>query len=362
LEQTQPARPLDVAHSRHFPEWLAERRVAIALATGAAGRLVLVGRGIDGRLSVFHRRFDAAYSLYATGQTLLLATAFQIWRLENTVASATPAAGYDRLYVPRLAYTTGEVNPGDVAIAVDGTILFANSLFSCIAATAAEHSFTPIWRPPFITRLDASDRCHLTGFALEQGLIRYVSMAAASDEPSGWTKQIADGGLVIDASTDETVTRGLALPLNPRLHEGRLWLNEAASGMFGFVHPEDGAFEEVAFCPGWLAGLEFVDGYAIVATSRTRQGRAPGGLPLEKNLAEAQAVAQTALCVVELGSGEIAHWLRFDGLPELRDLAVLRNTLQPAALGVLGQDIRRILSIGPDRSQREPQIGGGASA
>jgi uncharacterized protein (TIGR03032 family) len=324
--------------------------------------LVLVGRGADGRVSVFHRRFDATYSLHAAGHALLMTTAFQVWRLENTVAPGAPTSGYDRLYVPRLAYTTGEVNPGDVAFAVDGTILFANTLFSCIAATAAEHSFTPIWRPPFISRIDAGDRCHLTGFALEQGLVRYVTMAAASDEPGGWTKQIGSGGLLIDASSDETVSRGLALPLSPRLREGRLWLNEGASGIFGFIHPADGAFEEVAFCPGWLAGMDFVDGFALVATSRTRQERGPGGLPLEKNLSEARALAQTALCVIDLASGEIAHWLRFDGLPEIRDVAVLRNTLQPAALGVLGQDIKRVLSIGPDRSQREASKNGGASA
>ena len=57
----------------------------------------------------------------------------------------------------------------------------------------------------------------------------------------------------------------VALPLAPRLHERRLWLDEAASGLFGFIHLDSTAFEEVAFCPGWLAGLAFVDGYAVVA-------------------------------------------------------------------------------------------------
>jgi hypothetical protein len=108
----------------------------------------------------------------------------------------------------------------------------------------------------------------------------------------------------------------------------------------------------VAFCPGWVSGLTFIDGFAVVATSVTRDGRGIGGLPLEKNLEDYRAKAQTALCVVDLASGEVAHWLRFDGVPEIRDVATISDTIRPAALGLAGEDIRRVLSIGPDRSGR----------
>jgi uncharacterized protein (TIGR03032 family) len=358
---SEPAlRRLDIAQSRDFAGWLADRRLALALSTGATGRLVLVGTAGDGKLSVFLRGFDAARGLYASGQALLMATAFQIWRFENTVAPGRDASGYDKLYVPRLAHTTGEVDAADVAFAADGTILFANTLFSCVAAASAEYSFTPLWRPPFITRLLPEDRCHLTGFALEEGLLRYVAMASASDTPAGWVRDVAAGGLVIDATSDAVVARGLALPVAPRLGGGRLWLDEAASGLFGFIHLDSGAFEEVAFCPGWLSGLAFVDGYALVATSVSRGGRGMGGLPLEHNLETYRARAQTALCVIDLARGEVAHWLRFDGLGEIRDLAVLIDTVRPAALGLTGEDIRRVLSIGPDRSVR-PSRGGAAA-
>ncbi len=352
---------LEIAQSRDFAAWLAERHLAIALTTGATGRLVLVGAAAAGELSLFFRAFDGAFGLYANGQTLLLATAFQIWRFENTVAPGRSASGYDKLFVPRVAHTTGEVRAGDVALAADGTILFANTLFSCVAATSAEFSFTPVWRPPFVTRLLPEDRCHLTGFALEGGLLRYASAAAASDRAAGWARGIASAGLVIDAATDATVAEGLALPVAPRLHAGQLWLDESASGLFGFIHRESGVFEEVAFCPGWLAGLVFVDGFAVVATSNARNGRGTGGLPLERNLETYRATAQTALCVIDLARGEVAHWLRFHGLPEIRDVAVVPQTARPAALGLTGEDIRRVLSIGPDRSRRPARNGGTAA-
>jgi uncharacterized protein (TIGR03032 family) len=289
-----------------------------------------------------------------------MGSAFQIWRFENTVAPGKSAAGYDKLFVPRVAHTTGEVGASDVAFAADGSILFANTLFSCVAAASDEFSFVPVWRPPFISRLVPEDRCHLTGFATEGGLLRFVSMAAASDEPRGWERGIAGAGLVMDAASGAPVATGLALPVAPRLDEGRLWLDEAASGLFGFIHLGTGAFEEVAFCPGWLSGLAFADGFAVVATSIARDGRGVGGLPLERNLETYRAKAQTAICVVDLAAGEVAHWLRFDGLTEIRDVAVLAETARPAALGLAGEDVRRVLSIGPDRSARRAPGGSAA--
>jgi uncharacterized protein (TIGR03032 family) len=352
-------RRLEIAQSRGFAAWLAERRLSLALTTGASGRLVLIGPGTDGSPSLFLRTFDGAYGLHANGQSLLMGSAFQIWRFENTVAPGTSAAGYDKLFVPRVAHTIGDVGAGDVAFAADGKILFANTLFSCIAAASDEFSFVPVWRPPFVSRLVPESRCHLSGFALEEGRPRYVSIGAVSDEPRGWERDIAGAGLVMDAASGAPVAQGLALPVSPRLDRGRLWLNEAASGLFGFVHLGNGAFEEVAFCPGWLSGLAFVGGFAVVATSAARGGRGLGGLPLERNLETYRAKAQTAVCVVDLAAGDVVHWLRFDGLSEIRDVALLAETVRPAALGLAGEDIRRVLSIGPDHSagaegQRRP--------
>ncbi|MBL8663053.1 MAG: TIGR03032 family protein [Candidatus Odyssella sp.] len=359
--ETAPTqRRMEIAQSRGFAAWLAERRLSVALTTGAFGRLVLVGPGADGRLSLFVRGFDGAFGLCGNGQSLLMGTAFQIWRFENTVAPGKSAAGYDKLFVPRLAHTIGDVDAGDVAFAADGTVLFANALFSCIAAASEEFSFVPVWRPPFISRLVPENRCALTGFALEDGRLRYASMGAASDEPRGWERGIPGAGLVMETASGAPVARGLALPVSPRLHGGQLWLGEAASGHLGFIHLGTGAFEEVAFCPGWLSGLAFADGFAVVATSVARGGRGVGGLPLERNLEAYGAKAQTAICVVDVARGDVVHWLRFDGLAEIRDVALLAETTHPAALGLAGEDIRRVLSIGPEQPAQYGRDGGRA--
>jgi uncharacterized protein (TIGR03032 family) len=352
MDQPMANQPLAAECSRDFAAWLAEQQVGLAFTTAAGGQLGMIGLAEDDSVSVFTRAFDGAYGLHASGHSLLLGTAYQIWRLENAVTPGDEASGYDRLYVPRVGLTTGEVRAADVAFAADGTVLFANTLFSCIALAGPEFSFTPIWRPDFISRLAPENRCHLTGFALDEGRVRYVAVAARSDEAHGWKPRIGDGGLVIDAATDEVVARGLALPCAPRLAGDRLWLNEAASGLFGLVHADSNTIEEIAFCPGWLSGLDLAGDFAVVATSRQRNGMSLLGLPLDENLAADGVKPQTALCVVDLNRGEIAHWIRFDDVAEIGDVAVLAGAARPAVLGLAGKDIRRVLSIGPDRSQR----------
>ncbi len=50
------------------------------------------------------------------------------------------------------------------------------------------HSFSPLWQPPFVTKLAAEDRCHLNGLAMESGKPRYVTAVSQSDVADGWQR------------------------------------------------------------------------------------------------------------------------------------------------------------------------------
>ena len=50
-----------------------------------------------------------------------------------------------------------------------GELWFVNTRFSCLATLDSEASFTPRWRPPFVTELEPSDRCHLNGLGMVDG-------------------------------------------------------------------------------------------------------------------------------------------------------------------------------------------------
>ncbi|HEX8200384.1 MAG TPA: DUF4915 domain-containing protein, partial [Isosphaeraceae bacterium] len=68
---------LEVYCSRHFPAWMAEHSVSLAVTTYQAGKLFLIGLQGDGRLAVFERTFNRCMGLWADGQALWMSSLYQ---------------------------------------------------------------------------------------------------------------------------------------------------------------------------------------------------------------------------------------------------------------------------------------------
>jgi len=352
---TEPSTPplFELTSSRGFPEWLAGRRVSLACTTYQAGKLFLLGVQANGRLSVFERTFNRCLGLGGDSQTLWMSSLYQLWRLENALAPGQSASGYDRLYVPQVGYTTGDLDIHDIAVDREGRPVFVNTLFNCLATTSESHSFAPLWRPPFISSLVAEDRCHLNGLAMVDGRPKYVTAVSRTDVVDGWRDRRTSGGCVIDVATNEVVVEGLSMPHSPRWHEGQLWLLDSGTGYLGRVDLASGTFERVAFCPGYLRGLTFVEGHAIVGLSKQRENRTFSGLALDKELADRDAEPRCGLQVIDLAGGNCVHWVRLEGIvSELYDVVALRGVTRPMALGFKSDEIRRTLSIDEDATRR----------
>ena len=68
-------------------------------------------------------------------------------------------------------------------------------------------------------------------------------------------------------------------------------------------------------------------------------------------LAKRDADARCGLLIIDLRSGDVAHWLRVEGLVrELYDVAVLPQVSRPMALGFKTDEIQRTIAIGEDGS------------
>jgi uncharacterized protein (TIGR03032 family) len=108
--------------SRQFVSWLGEVRASLAFSTYQSGKLFLLGVQDDGRFSVFERTFERVMGPCASpdAQTLWIGTLWQLWRFQNAVPPGQVANGFDRLYVPQCAYTTGDVDIHDIALDADG--------------------------------------------------------------------------------------------------------------------------------------------------------------------------------------------------------------------------------------------------
>ena len=338
---------MEVTGSARLPEWLAEQRVSLAFTTYQTGKLFLLGLHPEGRLAVFERTFNRAMGLWADSQTLWLSTLFQLWRFENLLQAGEQYQGHDRLYVPKTGHTTGDVDAHDVAVDGAGRVLFVATAFGCIATLSERSSFTPLWRPPFLSKLAAEDRCHLNGVALANGSPRYATAVSTSDVVDGWRDRRGDGGVVMQIPDGTVIASGLSMPHSPRLYRDRLWLHDSGNGQFGSVDLVHGRFEPLTFCPGYLRGLAFVGDYAVVGMSRPRSDKTFGGLALEEELAKRHTDARCGLSIIDLRSGDVVHWLRIEGMVrELYDVAVLPNVTRPMALGFKSDEIQRMISIG----------------
>jgi uncharacterized protein (TIGR03032 family) len=338
-----------VSCSRHFAGWLEQEGVSLTFSTYQTGELFLIGRNPTGELSIFERRFDRCMGLWTNGQTLWLASRYQLWRLENTLDEGQTEDGYDRLFVPQVGYTTGDVDVHDMTVDAEGRLVFVCTLGSCLATTSERYSLEPFWHPPFVSRFATEDRCHLNGLAPENGTVRYVTACSQSDVADGWRDSRHDGGCVIDVADNTIVSEGFSMPHSPRIYRDKLWLLDSGNGYLGYVDRSTGQFEQVAFCPGFARGLTFIGNYAVVGLSKPRRDGSFQGLALDENLAERNAKARCGLQVIDLRSGDAVHWLRIDGsIQELYDVVAMPGVRRPKALGFLTNEIHHSISIPSD--------------
>jgi uncharacterized protein (TIGR03032 family) len=107
--------------------------------------------------------------LWAGGQTLRLSTFYQLRRFENVLRPGETHQGHDRLHVSRVGYPTSDLDVHDLSVDAAGRVVFVATRFDCLTTLSARLSFMPLWRPPFLSKLAAENRCHLNGMALVDG-------------------------------------------------------------------------------------------------------------------------------------------------------------------------------------------------
>jgi uncharacterized protein (TIGR03032 family) len=340
----ETAGELEISYSPGLERWLADQNVSLAFAVPPA-KLFLIGLGESGRLSVFQRTFNKCMGLAARGtSTIYLGTRYQIWQLENALAADARHGDFDRLYVPRRVWTTGYVNCHDVAVDSAGEVVFVNTRFGCLAKVSERFSFEPLWWPPFQSRRIQGDCCHLNGVAMLDGEPQFVTSVSRTGEHDSWRQHRASGGVVTEVHGSEIVCDGLSMPHSPRLYRDKLWLTNAGTGEFGRVDLARGKFEPITFIPGFVRGLSFAGDYAVVGSSKFRDGSLYAGLPLDDILAQAGTEPKLGIFVVSLTTGEIAEWLLVEGpMFELFDVIALPGVRRPMALGLVSDEIEHMV-------------------
>lgn len=349
-EARQPPEPAKtkVQHSfsRGLAGWLRSNHLSLAISSYQTGSIYLVGSDEQGRVTTCDRMFERAMGIVGDAQQLYLGSLYQVWRFENVLRPNELLRGmYDKCYVPRVAHVTGELDIHELGIRADGSVVFVNTKYSCLAELSPTHSFKPIWKPKFISRLAPEDRCHLNGMAMVDGRPKYVTAVCKSDVVDGWREHRHDGGIVIDVDTDEIVCTGLSMPHSPRWANGRLWLLNAGTGHLGWVDFDRKQFVPLAFFPGFLRGMSILGDVVAVGLSKPRHEERFEGLELDNELRRRDATPWCGVQIASLASGDVTNWMRCDGdMTEIFDTCFLPGVRNPMMLGLRTAEIRELIT------------------
>ncbi len=169
--------PFALQYTEQVPELLAELDCSLLLSTYQVGKLILISS--DGnKLTQLLRDFPRDMGIALKGDQLALSTENEVIITGNSpkLARSYPRKPniYDALFCPVSTHYTGYVDMHDLCWSGD-KLLGVNTRFSCLCRMDSDYHFIPIWQPPFISKLDSTDRCHLNGLALLNGEPKYAT-------------------------------------------------------------------------------------------------------------------------------------------------------------------------------------------
>jgi uncharacterized protein (TIGR03032 family) len=344
-----PPAPTDLSsqHSSNFPDLLRQLRASLLVSTYQAGKLVLVrpdGNVINTHYRTFARPMGMALSPKGA---LALGTNTEIIEFRNVPSVAgrlDPPNRNDAVFMPRRAFITGAIDIHEMAYGSDETLWYVNTLFSCLCTLDRESSFVPVWRPRFVTKYSAEDRCHLNGLALRDGKPATLTALGVSDEVEGWRANKRDGGIAIDYASGEIIASGLCMPHSPRWHDGKLWLLESGRGALLQLDAATGAKTEIARLPGFLRGLDFAGPLAFVGLCQQRETNAFTDIPITDENRE----RLSGVWVVDTRNGQTVALLKFTGgVQEIFAVTLLFGATYPELINEAGDLLSTVYAL-PD--------------
>ena len=314
-----------------------ERLCASLVLSTMPGLVIMLGAA-DGALTVSATPVVQPIGLAAANGRIAVASARMI-----TVFADVPRLAphhperpgyYDAFFVPRTIHFTGECSMHDMVFA-GSALIGANTKYSCVCRVDGEFSFTPVWRPSFITELKPEDRCHLNGFAAEDGQLRYVTALARTDCEEGWRALPDTSGLLIDAATNTVLSDGLCMPHSPRLVGKTLYLLNGGEGELLRVDRRTGTIEIVTRVPGFAHGLCHQSGVLFVGMSQNRASRRSNPPPIATRLPS----LTSGVAAVDEQTGRILGAIEFRaGVSEIYDLRILPGIRRAGMQNVLAAD------------------------
>lgn len=327
--------PFSCTYSPNIPELLQQLNCSIAISTYQAGKVMFLSPKNADKLVQLPRTFSKAMGIALDGDKMAIACKDEVVLLKNSphLAAHYPNKPntYDALYMPRLTYHTGALDVHDLDFAENGDLLGVNTSFSCIIKIDENYSFTPVWKPPFISKLASEDRCHLNGMAMNNGKPKYITAFNNGDTPQSWREVVTTGGIVMDVESNEIIATNIPMPHSPRIFDGELYLLLSATGELVKLDIKTGKYDVVTQLNGFVRGLSKIGDYAFIGLSRLRKNSSTFA-----KLKIADKALSAGVTVVHLPTGALVGKISYQmSVEEIYDVQVLPNTIRPGILNTL---------------------------
>lgn len=330
LTIAEKTNPFTCKADHQITQLLHQGKFSLAISTYQAGKMIFVSAPSPDRLVQLPRTFSAPMGIAVNGKTMSIACKNEIVHLVNTPglakANIEQPGKYDTMFVPRSMYMTGPMSIHDMAYTSKG-LMAVNTAFSCLCMFDGINSFTPVWKPSFISDLKHEDRCHLNGIAVEKGTPKYVTSLGSTNTEQGWRQNKMNGGLLMDLSSGEIILDGLSMPHSPRLVNGRLLVLNSAQGELIEVNTGSGTYKVLLKTGAFLRGMSQFGDYLFIGSSKLRHNtEAFRGLPIADS-------SFAGLIVVKISEmKEIARLEYMNSVDEIYDVKVIPNAIRPGIL------------------------------
>lgn len=349
--------PFSCQYSPQIPELLLQLNCSLAISTYQAGKLVFISAKDKNNLVQLPRHFEKAMGIAenAAKTKLALACKDEIVQFTNSSSLAEyypkSPGKYDALYMPRLTYHTGQLDVHDLSFGKNDQLFAVNTLFSCVATIDGDYNFTPYWKPSFIDKLAAEDRCHLNGMAMENGKPKFVSAFGTGNTAGSWREHITKTGVIIDVESNEIVAQNLAMPHTPRLYNGDLYTLLSATGELVKIDTNTGKYDLVVKLDAFVRGMSLHQDYLFIGTSKLRENSSTfAKLDIAKKSNEASIV------VVHLPTASIAGKITYlNSLDEIYDVHVLSDKLRPNIMNTITPDYKNGVTTEGSTFWKAPQ-------
>jgi len=340
-----PGEQISCSISPSFASWVSQANGSLVITTYQAGKVVFVGWDPKlNQVTLLPRQFEKPMGLARTAdcQRLALATRHSVILLADAPLLVPDyledqKGKYGALYLPRAQYFTGDLNIHDLAFDSTGQLWLVNTRFCCLSHLSDSHSFTPLWKPPFISEIVPEDRCHLNGLAIVNGKPKYVTCLGETNSVGAWRENKASGGILIDIDKNEIILRGLSMPHSPRWHNNQLYLLNSGAGQLLSFNPHTNISKTIIELPGYLRGLSFAGNFALVGLCQIREKHIFGGLPVQRH-----PKLLCGLAIIDLRTGQQVALFEFtSGVQELYEVLFLPTIHRPMILNTEKDAIRQ---------------------